>query len=281
MAFRSNGPIMLALPPFRGVTRRIIVIALCAFFGLALLTIYSAELGGTTANLFVLHGALSLRRLVWEFVTYPFVGGGLLSVAFALLSFWFFGATLEDERGGRWLSEYFLTATVGGGLIATLVAMATLGHVPGLYAERVAAGGMWPAVMALVLAFARLHPEQEIRLMFLLTVKAKHLAAIYLLFYLALALVEGDRFGAVVVLGNALAGYGFLRLAPRLGLRVAFSERWFAVRNSYIRAKRRRAAKKFTVYMKKQGKDVSLDSEGRYVDPDGKARDLKDKRWMN
>jgi hypothetical protein len=35
------------------------------------------------------------------------------------------------------------------------------------------------------------------------------------------------------------------------------------------------------VYMKKQGKDVSLDADGRYVDPDGKKRDLKDKRWMN
>jgi hypothetical protein len=85
----------------------------------------------------------------------------------------------------------------------------------------------------------------------------------------------------VVALCNALAGYVFLRFAPRRGLRVGVSERWFAMRNSYYRAKRRRAAKKFTVYMKKQGRDVSLDEDGRYVDPDGKPRDLNDRNWMN
>ena len=57
----------------------------------------------------------------------------------------------------------------------------------------------------------------------------------------------------------------------RSAARVEFaaSESWFGLRNSYYRAKRRRAAKKFTVYMKKQGKDVNLDPSGRYVDPDG------------
>jgi hypothetical protein len=59
------------------------------------------------------------------------------------------------------------------------------------------------------------------------------------------------------------------------------SELWFGLRNSYYRAKRRRAAKKFVVYMKKQGKDVSLDAEGRYVDPLGKAHEPGDKKWMN
>jgi len=33
--------------------------------------------------------------------------------------------------------------------------------------------------------------------------------------------------------------------------------------------------------MRKQGKDVSLDDDGRYVDPDGKPRNPNDKRWMN
>jgi membrane associated rhomboid family serine protease len=281
MAFRSNGPVMLALPPFRGMTRRIVLIALCTFFGFALLGLVSGELAGTTANLFVLHAWQALHKLPWQLVTYPFLGGGILSVGFALLSFWFFGSTLEDDRGPLWLSEYFLISTVGGGLLASLLCIATRDRVPGLVAQHVLMAGMWPAVMALVLAFARFYPEMELRLMFLITVKAKYVAAIYLLFYLAAALTSGDRFAALVVLCNALAGYGFLRLAPRRGFRVGLSERWFALRNSYYRAKRRRAAKKFTVYMRKQGKEVSLDADGRYVDPDEKGRDLKDKRWMN
>jgi hypothetical protein len=140
---------------------------------------------------------------------------------------------------------------------------------------------MWPFVLALVLAFASFHADQELRFNFILTLKAKYLAAIYLLFYLGSALIGGDRFSALTALCNAMAGYAYLRLAPRKGLRVGLSERWFRLRNAYYRSKRRRAAKKFTVYMRKQGKEVSLDEDGRYIDPNGKPRDLNDRNWMN
>jgi hypothetical protein len=33
--------------------------------------------------------------------------------------------------------------------------------------------------------------------------------------------------------------------------------------------------------MRKQGKDVSLDSDGRYIDPNGNPRDPNDRNWMN
>jgi len=279
MAFRSNGPITLALPPFRGVTRQIILIALGVFFGGLLIGIYSPGLAATLLDFFKLHPERMLHPLIWEAVTYPFVAGGLLSLAFAALSFWFFASALEDERGSLWLTEYFLAATIGGALMASLLSVATQGHIPGLWAHEVMASGLWPVVLALITAYATFHPDQELNFNFIFKVKAKYLAAIYVLFYLASALSLEDRFGALTALCNAAACYGFLRLAPRRGVRVGISERWFALRNSYIRAKRRRAAKKFTVYMKKQGKDVSLDADGRYVDPD--VRDPNDKRWMN
>jgi hypothetical protein len=59
-----------------------------------------------------------------------------------------------------------------------------------------------------------------------------------------------------------------------------FGEQYFGMRNAYYRAKRRRAARKFEVYMGKQGRTVHFDKEGRYVDPDEK-KDPNDKRWMN
>ena len=286
MAFRSNGPVTLALPPFRGVTRRLILIVLAVFFGGLLLGLYSPEMTAGLLNFFVLHPDKALHPLIWELVTYPFVSGGLLSVAFACLSFWFFGSALEDERGSLWLSEYFLTATIGGGLIATLLSLATRDRVAGLQAASCQGRGLWPAVLALITAYAVFHPDQELSFNFLFKVKAKYLAGIYVLFYFASALSTGDRFGALTTLCNAAAGYAFLRLVPRRGVRVGISEQWFMLRNSYTRAKRRRAAKKFTVYMRKQGKDVSLDADGRYVDPDGtprdpNGRDPNDRRWMN
>ncbi len=280
MAFKSNNPISLVFPPFRGVTRRIILIALCGFLGLALIRLFTPLFENTLFSLFVLRSDQAIHLQIWQLVTYPFVGQGIFSVAFALLTVWFFGSALEDERGSRWMGEYFLAATAGGGLIASVLSLVAGEVIPGLGAS-IWTVGMWPFVLAVMVAYGVLHAEEQVQFNFLFSLKAKYLAAIYVLFYLALALVGGDRFGALTALCNAGVGYGYLKLAPRRGFRVGLSERWFALRNSYYRAKRRRAAKKFTVYMRKQGKDVSLDEEGRYVDPDGKPRDPNDKRWMN
>jgi membrane associated rhomboid family serine protease len=281
MAFRSNGPIMMALPAFRGVTRQIILVALVAFFGLAVLGLMSGDLAGTVAGLFVLQPERLLHRLVWQAVTYPFVGLGLISTALALLSVWFFGTSLEEERGSRWFAEFFFAATIGGGLLAAALSYALGGRFAAFDPAKVAAFGMWPVVLALVMAFAVFHAEQTITFNFIFQVKAKYIAAIFVLFYLGSALIGSDRFGALTALCNAVAGYGYLRLAPRRGLRVGASEWLYGLRNAYYRAKRRRAAKKFTVYMRRQGKDVSLDEDGRYVDPGGKARDPNDRKWMN
>jgi membrane associated rhomboid family serine protease len=275
MAFRSNGPITLSLPAFRGVTRRLILLALVSFFGLAVIGLISQSLELTLLGLLALTPSLALGHQIWQLVTYPFVGGGLLGTAFALLSVWYFGSTLEDERGGRWLLEYFLTATVGGGVFACLLWYAGRDHVAG-FAEAAGGATMWPTVLALLLAFARFHAEEQVRFNFIFQIKAKYLAAVYLLFYLGWALIGGNKFAAVLALANALAGYGYLRFAPRGGLRLAVSEGWFGVRNAWYRRKRRRAAKKFTVYMRKQGKEVSLDADGNYVEPKP-----TDRNWMN
>ncbi len=113
--------------------------------------------------------------------------------------------------------------------------------------------GLWPAALAILLAFARFYPELDI-LLLIVSVKAKYVVAIYLLVYLAETLVAGDRIGALNAICAAVCGFVYLQLVPRRGLTFAASERLYGLRNSYYRAKRQRAAKKFTVYMKKQGK---------------------------
>lgn len=271
MAFRSNGPTMVTLPPFRGVARRIILLAIAAFFAVIVVGMAGEAAVRTLVGHLVLTPGKALPHEPWQMVTYAFMPLGLISLLFSLLSVWFFGSTLEDERGSRWFGEYFLAATVGGGLVA-----AVLGRVGALGVNPASqTAGLWPSVLAILLAYARFHPEQELRFNFILTLKAKYLAAIYLLLYLAMALVGGDRLGALTALSAAVCGWVYLRYAPRRGVGFAASEGWFGVRNAYYRAKRRRAAKKFTVYMKKQGKDASFDPRsGEYKDPN-------DKRWMN
>jgi membrane associated rhomboid family serine protease len=277
---RSNGPITMTFPPFRGVTRQVLIAAIVVFLAGAVLSFIAPGLSSTVINLLMLHPDQALRGVIWQFFTYSFVSLDLLELLFAALSFWFFGSQLEDEQGSRWFAEYFFFSTVGGALVASVLAKISAGRVLGIDVTG-RASSLWPAVLALLLAFARFHAEEELRFNFIFRLKAKYLAAIYLLFYLASALVGGDRFGALTAVCVALSGYGFLQFAPRRGLRFAASERWFSLRNAFYRSKRQRAAKKFKVYMGKQGKDVSIDSEGRYVDPSGVPRDPNDKRWMN
>jgi len=257
---RSNGPITLSLPPFRGVTRRIVLIGLISFLVFAVLAAFLNPLEATLVGLIQLEPKLAAHGMIWLVLTYPFGPPAIISELFSLLSVWFFASTLEDERGSRWLGEYFLVSTIGGGILASLISYAVAGR---------------------VLAFARFHGDSELRIYFVIPIKAKFLAAIYVLFYLTTSLIGGDQFGALTAVCVALSGYLYLVLAPNRGVRLAGSERWYSLRNAYYRAKRRRAAKKFTVYMKKQGKEVNIDADGRYVDPTGTPRDPNDKRWMN
>ena len=111
-------------------------------------------------------------------------------------------------------------------------------------------------------------------------IKAKYLVIVYMLIEVALLLSGGPPLAYFVILSGALIGFLFARRAPRRGMSTAFSEGLFSLRNNYYRWKRRRASRKFEVYMRKQNRDVRFDSEGRYIDPDEK-RDPNDRKWMN
>ncbi len=279
MAFRSNGPITVALPPFRGVTRRIILAALVAYFALLVIGLFSRDLAALLSGFFMLEPSRAYI-FVWQVFTYPFINVGLFGLLFAALSVWFFGSTLEDELGSPWLGEFFLVSTVGGGILACLLAYPLNLRVPGIDTHELASG-LWPFSLALLLAFARFHADQELNFNFILRVKAKYIAAIYLLIYLAVALSSQRQFDAMLVLTNALCGWLFVVLAPRRGVRFATNEGLYGLRNAWIKLRRRRAARKFSVYMQKQGREVHFDESGRYLDPDKKEQDPNDRRWMN
>ena len=63
-------------------------------------------------------------------------------------------------------------------------------------------------------------------------------------------------------------GCSYIRLAPRRGFSFAVSEWLYGLRNRYYRWKRRRAGRKFEVYMRKQGRTVRFDGRGRQIDED-------------
>jgi len=200
-----------------------------------------------------------------------------------MLTLWFCGPMLEGAYGKRWLGELYFTSAIGGALLASAISFTRILHLLPLSV----ASGVGAPIFGLLTAIAMRFGDQEFLLWFLVRIRAKYLVAISVLIALAVLLKDADQFGALLDLSGALCGYLYVRFAPRRGFAFGASEQYFGLRNAYYRAKRRRAARKFEVYMGKQGRKVTFDKDGRYLDPDNlrndpRARkDPSDKRWMN
>ena len=257
------GSSSFSFPEFRGATRRLVFLNLCAFFALLLARFaFSANAGLWASHLsFVptafLHGAL------WQPFTYSFVHPGLIGTLFELLSLWFLAGFLENMHSASWVTGLY-TASVLGTAAAAAALYAVSGTL-GFGLLQIPLYGCMGGIFGLLVAIGALYGDFEFLLFFTIGIKARYLVAIYALTSIAMLFGE-QRMYAFAQLGGALAGLLFIRLAPRRGVSFAFSETWFALRNRYYRWKRRRAARKFEVYMRSQGRNVRVDGYGRPID---------------
>ena len=273
-----SGPITMTLPPFAGATRKLILANLAVFFTLAVMHFVAPGVIDLIVPHLLLEPAAVIRGEIWQPLTYAFVETGLLSILFGMLTLWFTGSLLEGAYGSRWIYELFFASTIGGALIASVVCFT---HVFGLRPD-VSTSGAWSGIFGMLVAIGLLFGDQEFLLWFVLRIKAKYMVTIYILLEVAMLLKNRDSFGALLQLSGGFCGFLYVKLAPRKGLAFGFSERYFGLRNGYYRWKRRRAARKFEVYMRAQNREVHFDKDGRYVDPDDlRTRNPKDKSWMN
>jgi membrane associated rhomboid family serine protease len=269
------GSQQFALPEFSGVTRQLVLWNLGAFFLLLLaITARVVDPLGVMAHL-GLYPPNFVVGQIWQPITYSFVHPSLLGTLFELLSLWFLGGVLEQMHSGRWFSGLYWASVFGSAIAAILIFEIGLktGNPPPLMALTGCMGG----IFGLITALGVLHGDLEFRLFFLIGIKAKYFAMIYGLIALAQAFGE-QRMYAFAQLGGALGAFLYLRFAPARGFGFALSESWYGMRNQYYRWKRRRAASKFQVYMKKQGRTVRFDGQGRLIDDDDVKHDDR-KRW--
>lgn len=272
-----SGPISLSLPSFSGATRGIIVANLAVFFMLAVLHWLAPGFTLVLLGHFLLVPLVVVRGEIWQLLTYSFINDGVLNILFGMLTLWFVGYLLEEVRGARWLAELYAASAIGAAILASVLSYT---RVLGLRPEDIG-GGAWAGISGLLIAVAMLFGDQEFYFWFVLRLKAKYMVAIFILVEVALFLKQADTFGALLDLSGVLAGFLFTKFAPRRGLAFGASEQYFGVRNGYYRWKRRRAARKFEVYMRKQNREVHFDKDGRYIDPDEQRKKPNDKRWMN
>jgi len=260
------GATSFVFPEFRGATRRLILWNLIAYFALLLaqaaIPLTAAQLGLSFSFIpgVFLHGAL------WQPLTYSLVHVGLLGTLLELLSLWFLAGFLEGYHNSTWVTSLYAVSVLGTAAAAT--AIYACSQTLGFSSHEIPLYGCFGGIFGLLVAIGALYGDMQFMLFPLpIGIKARYLVAIYALVTVAM-LFGQQRMYAFAQLGGALAGLFYIRLAPRRGLSFTLSERWYALRNRYYRWKRRRAARKFEVYMRSQGRTTRFDGNGHPIDDD-------------
>jgi membrane associated rhomboid family serine protease len=257
-----------SFPAFRGVTRGLILLNVAAYF----LLLLSSLAGVGLAQALALVPPVFLHGAPWQLLTYSFVHVGISGTMLELLSLWFLLGFLEQFHKPGWVLGVYAFAVIGAALSAVVIFV--LANEMGYEGALIPLYGCFGGIFGLLTAMGVLHGDVEFLLFFTIGIKARVLAIIYAL--VALAMLFGQqRIYAVGELGGAVAAILFIWFAPQRGLGTWASERWFGLANSYYRWKRRRAGRKFEVYMRQQGKTVHLDGYGKRIEDDPNDK----KRW--
>jgi membrane associated rhomboid family serine protease len=224
----------------------------------------------------VVHGYL------WQLITYSFLHAGLMHWLGNMIGLWMFGAAIESAWGSRRFVELYFIGVFGAALTTVGLSYA---HIVGNPEQATigASGG----VFAILIAFGILFGDQEIMLIpFPFMIKAKYFIGILIVVTLALAMGGGGNVAYVAHLGGLFFGWLYVRRGPRKAMvnTGGFSERYYGWKNSYYRWKRRRAARKFEVYMRQHDKEIHFDEHGNYIPPDddaGKGNGGGKSGWVN
>jgi len=259
----------LSFPPF---TRAVVwLIGINTAFYLLYLALSLAGLPIRTYTLayFALTPVAVVHGWIWQLLTYGFIHYEFWHWFGNMLGLWMFGASIENGWGSRRFVELFSIGVVGAAITTVALSYA---HVLGNpFNQTVGASG---GVFAVLLAFGMLYGDQEIMLFpFPFLIKAKYFVGILIVVTLALAMSGGGNVAYVAHLGGLFFGWLYIRRGMKGPLvNVSFSERYYGMRNSYYRWKRRRAAKKFEVYMRQHDRDVHFDEHGNYIPPEDDSR---------
>ena len=262
-----------AFPDFRGATRRLILINLATFFALWIASAASST-AAQVAGALAFNPHFFLRGYFWQPFTYSFVHYGILGTLFELLSLWFLAGFLEGLHNANWVTGLYAVSVLGTAAAALALYLCCGTLAPSLLVGAHPLYGCFGGIFGLLAAIGLLYGDVQFKLFPLpIGIKARYLVVIYALIAVAM-LFSQQRMYAFAQLGGALAGLVFVRMAPRQGVSFLLSERWYGLRNRYYRWKRRRAARKFEVYMKRQGRIVKFDGQGHLIedDPDDKKR---------
>jgi membrane associated rhomboid family serine protease len=264
----------LSLPPFTKAVKWLVIVNAGMFLLLVLLGWLAPLVAAAASEQLSLVPEMVVRGRLWQLYTYAFLHAGPTHILFNMLWLWWFGAQLELDWGHRKFMEFYSFCVVGAALTTVAISYT---HVAGVRTDSLTVGASG-GIFGILMAFGMLYGEQEIWLFPIpFSVKAKYFVASVAFFTLIGALLaagprRGDSVAYVAHLGGLLFGFLYVKFLPRRGLSYSASEHYFGARNAYYRWKRRRAARKFEVYMRQHDRQVHFDEHGNYIPPEDEMR---------
>jgi membrane associated rhomboid family serine protease len=281
----SGRTFSLSLPPFTKAVKCLVLANAAVYLLIELLKAAVPEVGNGLFYILALIPVAVMHGLIFQLVTYSFLHAGILHILFNMLGLWMFGSQLEVDWGRKRFLEFYFFCVVGAALTTIAVSYTGVGGV-GPQTPTVGASG---GVLGILMAFGMLYGDREIMLFPIpISIRAKYFVAGIAFITLAEAISasgagRGSNVAYIAHLGGLLFGFLYVKFLPKRGLSYGASERYFSVRNSYYRWKRRRAARKFEVYMRKHDRTVTFDEHGNYIPPEdsGKKNGGSKSGWVN
>ncbi|MFZ0300954.1 MAG: rhomboid family intramembrane serine protease [Candidatus Sulfotelmatobacter sp.] len=273
-----NTSFEMMLPPFRGAVRQIIIASAAIYVVILLLMSFAPAAGSTVLALGVLDPAHIRQGWLWQFVTYAFMYVDPLEFVLSLLGVYFLGAAVQERVGRAAFYGLFFSSVALSGIAGFALSLTGV----------IARGPAWgsaAAANAILMVFYLFNRDAPLMLFPLpiqipvkwIVLGIAGLETAYLL------LNHFALFYCVSLLGLG-AGYLWHAAFFSKGISLRASERFYEARNEYYRWRRRRAARKFEVYMRKHDRDVHFDEHGNYIPPDddpNKGNGGSKSGWVN
>jgi membrane associated rhomboid family serine protease len=268
----------MGFPPFRGAVRQIIIASVAIYVVILLLVSFASGVGQTILTLGILDPAHIREGWLWQFVTYAFMYVDPIQFVLSLLGIYFLGGAVEQSVGKvRFYGLFF------GSVVLSAVAGFALSAVPGVRIAQGAAMGSGAAANAILMVFYLFNRGAPIMLFPIpIQIPVKWIVLFTAAIETAYLLLSRFALFYFVLLLGLGAGYIWYSLFLTRRKSVAISEKYFGLRNSYYRWKRRRAARKFEVYMRDHDRTVTFDEHGNYIPPkDDKKNGGSKSGWVN
>ncbi|MCI0354763.1 MAG: rhomboid family intramembrane serine protease [Acidobacteria bacterium] len=268
--------VTLSFPPFAGLVRKLILINAGIYLATLMLGVLQPPLRRELFAIFGLVPGKVFGGWIWQVVSYAFLHSGLFHLIYNMFALWMFGTELESVWGRRRFLQLYFVSLAGAALVT--LGMALTGVLVSMAVPTVGASG---AAYGILAAYATIFGERRIIIFPLpIPLKAKHWILFLVFLSVIGALEGGGNVAHVAHLGGLLFGYLYVVFAVRRRAGAAFGGEFLGLRNAWYRWKRRRAGKKFEVYMRQFENQPEEETDPNALPP-GKKNGEHRGPWIN